>query len=127
MKSIILSLLVIFCCGCGKMDTMEIPLEPKPQKFGDLQVEVLKCLNPPSCNSTEPIPSVDVFIYNSEEDQSTGMDEARIGSTNVQGLVRFNTLDSFLVYITVTNDSIFNQSFERVPQNSLSLHQVLIR
>lgn len=127
MKPIFFFALVLLWCSCSDMDTMEMTPEPKPPTFGDLQVEVLKCLNPPNCQMTKPIAGAQVFVYNNEEDQTNGRDEARIGSTNAEGISRFNSLDSFLVYITVINDTFINRSFERVPQNSLSLHQVIFQ
>jgi hypothetical protein len=126
MKSKIYSLLVLLCCFSCSKEIIEAPIEPKPQKFGDLQVEVLKCLNPPECQMTEHIIGADVFIYNTEADQGN-KEEARFGQTNASGIIKFISLDSFLVYITVINDTFINQSFERVPQNSLSFHQVIFQ
>ena len=91
MKSIFCSLLVLLCCVSCSKEMIETPTEPKPQKFGDLQVEVLKCLNPPGCQMAEPTIGANVFIYNTEADQTNGRDEARIGQTNADGIIKFTS------------------------------------
>ena len=110
--------------ACSK-EEMEIPTPIPVQKFGDLQVEVLNCTNPPNCSSTEPILGANVYIYNTELAQSQGINEARFGQTDFEGKVKFTRLDSFIVYITVVHDSLINTSFERVPEKSTSFHTVL--
>ncbi len=127
MNSILCSLSVLLFCVSYSKEIIETPIEPKPQKFGDIQVEVVLCLNPPGCQLTEPILGAEVLIYNNEADQENSEDEVRFGQTNTDGIIKFTSLDSFLVYITVIKDTFTNQSFERVPQNSLSFHQVVFQ
>ncbi|NNE16683.1 MAG: hypothetical protein HKN51_16995 [Saprospiraceae bacterium] len=114
--------LTLWACNTEEMDEMI----PTPvQKFGDLQVEVYNCIDPPNCQTVDPILGANVFIYNTELAQSQGINEARFGQTDFEGKVRFTRLDSFIVYITVIQDSLINTSFERVPEGSVGFHTVL--
>ena len=116
-------IILSFLISCGQEFSDPMPNDPVI-KFGDLQVEAFQCHNPPICDTIAPIFGANVFIYNTALRQEMGNGHARFGQTNVEGAVRFNQLDSSVVYISVIHDTFINKSIERVPQNSLTFHPV---
>ena len=117
-----LLLLSLFSCNKGNEDEIQV-IEPDPI-YGDIEIEVILCNDPPICLDTQAADGALVYLYKSIEDRSQSADVLRTGVADIDGKLTFTRLSIPTVYITVVYNQTAYFEVENVPQRTKSFLRV---
>lgn len=112
----------LFSCNKGSENEI-VAIEPDPI-YGDIEIEVILCSDPPFCLDTQPATGALVYLYKSIEDRSQSVDEIKTGMTNNSGKITFTRLSVPTVFLTVVYNQTAYFEVENVPERTKSFLRI---